>query len=548
MQSQPRADARGSCATLTVVSSQEKSNLLADAAKEYNATPPKGTGQCFRVDIRQVASGTAEAALARGWDEHADGPRPDVWSPAATTWVVLLRQHRGAADASALLPDQSPSLLQSPLVIAMPRPMATAMGWPEAPIGWSDILAVSRDSAGWGRYGHPEWGAFQLGKTSPDTSTSGIHALVAAYFAATGVAADLTVQEVADPGVRDFVSGVESSVVHYGSTVSTFLSNLRAADRAGRGLTYVSAVAVEEQQVWNYDHSSPAPGTPLVAVYPREGTLVADHPYVVLKAPWVDDARRAAAADFLRFLQGDAGRQRFAAAGFRDGNGHAPGFLTPAAGFLPAQPATVIKPPGPAVLAAVQASWSSVRKPARLLIVIDVSGSMDGAKLDLVRAAATKSVDLLGPDDEVGLWAFSSRLDRNLPYKQIAPMAALAQSRDSLKGAIARLQANGGTGLYWTARDSTDFLRGGFDRSRINAVLLLTDGQDNDSGFGLDEAVNTLRSHNESGAVRLFTIGYGTDADMGVLRKLSAATDAAAYQATDTSSIGKVLADVVSNF
>ena len=38
---------------------------------------------------------------------------------------------------------------------------------------------------------------------------------------------------------------VEKSIVHYGDTTLTFLTNLQAADDAGRGLTYVSAVAVE---------------------------------------------------------------------------------------------------------------------------------------------------------------------------------------------------------------------------------------------------------------------------------------------------------------
>ena len=548
VQSVPKADLREACQVLTVVSSQEKSSLLAAAAKDYNATTPGATAGCFRVAVRQVASGTAEAALARGWDEQTDGPRPDVWSPAATTWVVLLRQHRGLADASTLLPDSSPSLLQSPLVIAMPRPMAAAMGWPDAPLGWGDILSLAHDPGGWGRYGHPEWGRFQLGKTSPDSSTSGIHALIAAYFAATGLSADLTEQDVADPKVREFVSGVESSVVHYGGTVSTFLTNLQAADRSGRGPSYVSAIAVEEQQVWTYNHSTPAPVTPLVAVYPREGTLVADHPYVVLKAPWVDEARRAAAEDFLRHLMSDGPRRQFKAAGFRDGTGQAPPFMTPTSGFLPAQPAVVIKPPAPPVLAAIQSAWPAVRKRARILVVIDVSGSMDGSKLDLVKAAATNALDLLGPEDEVGLWIFSSNLDGALPYRQIEPIARLAQSRDALKRSINLLRAGGGTGLYRTARASADFMRTGLDRSRINAVLLLTDGQDTDNCCDLNPTVSALMARNESGAVRIFTIGYGTDADMGVLRRISGATEAVAYQATDTSSIGKVLADVVSNF
>ena len=103
-----------------------------------------------------------------------------------------------------------------------------------------------------------------------------------------------------------FVEGVESSVVHYGDISITFLENLRRADDAGRGLTYVSAVAIEEKSVWDYNQGNPSgdpetlgklppPKVPLVAIYPKEGTIVNDHPYVALDAPWVDAQKRDAA-------------------------------------------------------------------------------------------------------------------------------------------------------------------------------------------------------------------------------------------------------------
>jgi len=184
--------------------------------------------------------------------------------------------------------------MQSPLVIAMPRPMAEAMGWPATEIGWHDILTLAQDPQGWARYGHPQWGRFRLGKTDPTVSTSGLHALVGTYYAATGLSADLTVDDVRKSDVVAFVKGIEGSVEHYGSTASTFLANLKTASDAGNPLGYVSAIAVEEKQIFDYDQARPE--VPLVAIYPREGTLVADHPYVVLRAPWVDDTKRRAAA------------------------------------------------------------------------------------------------------------------------------------------------------------------------------------------------------------------------------------------------------------
>ncbi len=80
----------------------------------------------------------------------------------------------------------------TPLVIAMPRPMAEALGWPDEPLGFADILALSQDPEGWAAFGHPEWGEFRLGKTNPNFSTSGLSALIAQAYAANGKTAGLS--------------------------------------------------------------------------------------------------------------------------------------------------------------------------------------------------------------------------------------------------------------------------------------------------------------------------------------------------------------------
>ena len=229
---------------LVVIASNEKSGPIGDMAADFVRTGATVDDRCIDVKVVRKASGDAEAALAQGWDEARDGVRPDVWSPAATTWVNLLREHRVGADRSDLIPSSLPSLMQSPLVIAMPRPMAEAMGWPTTEIGWHDILALAQDPQGWARYGHPQWGRFRLGKTDPTVSTSGLHALVGTYYAATGLSADLTVDDVRRTDIVAFVKGIEASVEHYGSTASTFLANLKTAADGGNALGYVSAIAV----------------------------------------------------------------------------------------------------------------------------------------------------------------------------------------------------------------------------------------------------------------------------------------------------------------
>ena len=566
-------DKRKDCTVLTVAASSEKAALLKQMSADYNKADHSVGGRCVHADVYSKASGGAAEALARGWDESVDGGvRPDVWTPASTSWAVLLRQRLQAQDKPDLVPGEKasdlPSIAQTPLVIAMPKPMATALGWPKKPLGFTDLLGLSRDPAGWGKYGHPEWGAFRLGKTNPNFSTSGLNATIGAYFAATGVSSDLTAANVQDPKTVAYVKGVEQAVVHYGDTTLTFLSNLQEADDRGQGLSYISAVTVEEKSVWDYNegnptgdpatlHKHPKPGVPLVAVYPKEGTLFSDNPYVVLNASWVDDAKKAAADDFLTFLQADKQQDRFKAAAFRDFRGHGGPLISAANGLDPAQPAIRLSPPAPAVLDLVQKSWSALRKRARVLEVIDVSGSMGEAvasagksKLDLAKSAAIRALAQYAPDDEVGLWVFSSNVGgRPSPWLELVPIRPVRDNLAALRQKIGDLTPNGGTALYATARAAVDQMKQSFDPQRINAVVFLTDGKNEyPADNNLDSLVHSLQSEDESVAVRLFTIGYGDDADLPTLRRIAQAARAAAYDASDPASIDKVFTNVISNF
>jgi Ca-activated chloride channel family protein len=564
-----RPTTRAGCTSFTLAASSEKAALLKEVAADYAAADRRIAGGCVDATIVTKASGGAMDALARGWDEKVDGPRPDVWSPASSAWPVLLRQRRAARDQPDLVKgeiDALPHVAKTPLVLAMPEPMAKALGWPDKAIGFGDLLALTKDPAGWGKYGHAEWGRFRLGKTNPNFSTSGLHATIGSYFAATGLSSDLSARNVNDPKTIAYVKGVESAVVHYGDTTLTFLSNLQAADDADRGLSYISAVTVEEKSVWDYNKGNPTgdpktlgqhrpPKVRLAAVYPKEGTLFSDNPYVILDAPWVDDTKRAGAEDFLKFLQDPKQQQRFQAAAFRNFEGKPGGEITQANGMLPAEPKLTLSPPAPTVLDLVQRSWTSLRKQARVLLVMDVSGSMGEparggeTKLELAKRAAIISLDQFSPDDQVGLWVFSTNLDGNKAYLDLVDIAAIRSNKARLKEKIGSLVAEGGTGLYATARAASAFMRERLDTSRINAVLLLTDGKNEDpQGPGLDDVIDGLRGESEDTSVRLFTIGYGDDADLTVLQQLAKASRAAAYDASDPASIDKVFTNVVSNF
>ena len=148
-------------------------------------------------------------------------------------------------------------MVSTPIVLAMPEPMARALGWPDSAIGWSDLLNLADHPDGWGAKGHPEWGAFKLGKTNPNISTTGLSATVGVFVAATGTSSDLTLDTLKDPRVREFVAGVEKSVAHYGDTALTFLTNLQRADDAGAALGYVARWPSRRSPSWTTTTGNP---------------------------------------------------------------------------------------------------------------------------------------------------------------------------------------------------------------------------------------------------------------------------------------------------
>jgi Ca-activated chloride channel homolog len=562
----------GSCVALEINASLEKGELVSELADSYNQFARTPGGQCTAVTVHRTTSGVAMSSLLEGWNETRLGaPAPQVWTPTSSLWVSLLRK-RSADQGKQLVADgNSPSVAQSPLSIAMPKPMAEALGWPAAKVGWADVLALTNDPGGWASRGHPEWGPFTLGKDNPLRSTSGMAATVASYYAATGRSSDITLKDLDDPQVRAFVSGVEGGVVHYADEALKFLNNLAEADAKGQATSYISAVVLQEQLVYLYDVGNPtgereklengtAPKVPLVAIHPSDGTLMMDHPFVVL--PSASAEQRAVADGFLAYLQEPAQQARFARWGFRDANGVASDKLAATIGQPSTKPPSLITSPSPDVLSRMLDDWPDLRKRARVLLVFDVSGSMNEeawpgtSRLDAAKAAAIASVGQLHPDDEVGLWVFSSEQhfvtkdNKNpLPYQEVVTPAPLRSSQDQLVDAIGSLYAEGGTALYHTIRQAERSMRAKLDRSRINAIVVLSDGMND---YPLDNDLGALLGDLDAGnlelSVRVFAIAFDQQSELNTLTQIARASRAAAYDARDPSTINDVFTSVLSNF
>jgi Ca-activated chloride channel family protein len=100
-----------------------------------------------------------------------------VWSPAGSFWGRLLNLR---ADQPFVAND-NPSIVRTPLVIAMWEPMAQALGYPRKPVAFEDIVKLATDPQGWASVGKPDFGRFKYVHTNPDSSMSGAEAVTGSY-------------------------------------------------------------------------------------------------------------------------------------------------------------------------------------------------------------------------------------------------------------------------------------------------------------------------------------------------------------------------------
>jgi Ca-activated chloride channel family protein len=571
---------RTECIPVDAVVSSEKIQLLGDLARSFNSSGAAVDGKCIDVQVTKVSSGAAATALVDGWNEAEYGPKPTIWSPAASSWGQIVNVRQAAAGRPPLVSDSPTSFMLTPLVIAMPQPMAEALGWPDTPVGWADILRLAKSPGGWADFGHPEWGSFKLGKTNPNFSTSGLSALIAQNYAATGKTSGLSSEDLANPAVQQFGSDIESAVVHYGDITMTFLNNWFRADRRGTALNYASAVAVEEKSVIDYNRGDPdgelaqgeelrPPRTPLVSIYPTEGTIYSDNPLYVVDADWVSPEQRAAAEQFEQFVLRPENQQRVLAAGFRPGNPDVAlaDPITVANGVDPAQPQTLLETPVGSVMDQLLTNWAQQRKGARVLLVLDVSGSMGDpadpadpsgpTKLDLAKQAVMDGLDEFKDSDLVGLRVFTTEADGGAAnFRDLSPIEPIGANRERLRRAVESLVPLNGTPLYDVTQASYDEMLNSYDPALINAVVLLSDGV-NDDGVSSDDSeqfkrlLTSIKDSSDgenSRPVRIFTVAYGEGADPAQLRQIAESSNATAYQATDATTINRVFTSVISNF
>jgi Ca-activated chloride channel family protein len=218
--------------------------------------------------------------------------------------------------------------------------------------------------------------------------------------------------------------------------------------------------------------------------------------------------------------------------------------FVPENGVTAQGPKTVLDVPAPNVIAEIQQSWAYVKKQADVMLLIDVSGSMQSeGKLDQAKQAALAFIESMDTSNRVGLTIFSDRA------REIVPLDKLETNLVNLRGSINSLQPEGGTELYLSSQQAIDAMSAVEDDRRIRAVVILSDGADTgDSGATLNDVTRAISASRESiNPVIVIPVAYGSDADINALNSIARAA-ATRVQSGDPNNIQALLQLISSYF
>ncbi|MET7399408.1 VWA domain-containing protein [Dactylosporangium sp. NPDC005572] len=374
-----------------------------------------------------------------------------------------LQLHPGAGDKIGT----ATKVATSPVVLGLRRSVAQQLGWAEHRPTWSEIAVAAGEHR------------FSYGMTNPASSNSGFSALVGVAAALAGTGAALTAEQIAPltPRLRAFFAGQNLTAGSSGWLADAFLKQQQEGKPVDGLVNYESVILSL--------NASGKLAEPMTVVYPSDGVVSADYPLTLLSGvPEQVKDNYAAVADYLRR---PSVQKEIMARTWRR-----PAVPTvkvteqfgPAGGSLPELPF-----PGKleAANALIGAFGDSLRKPARTIYVLDVSGSMKGERIAGLKAALT---GLTGADtslagqftrfngrEQVLMIPFSTKPGQTRRFD--VPEGDVQPTLDQIRAYAGGLAPGGDTAIY-------DALLAAYAQAapliaaepdRFTSIVLLTDGE-----------------------------------------------------------------------
>ena len=162
-----------------------------------------------------------------------------------------------------------------------------------------------------------------------------------------------------------------------------------------------------------------------------------------------------------------------------------------------------------------------------IVLIVDKSGSMGGAKMELAKDATKGAVELLGPRDQVGVIAF----DGGSTWVSEIHSAA---DKDYVINRVGGIRASGGTSIYPAMRDALEGLEATV--AKLKHVILLSDGRSSPGDFeGITRRMASAR-------ITVSTVGVGGDADQNLLESIARLGNGRYYSCDDPRSVPQIFA------
>jgi Ca-activated chloride channel family protein len=515
--------------SITVLTADTKAEWMEKATEPFNAKGyTTAAGDRISVTIIEEGSpGDAQNAILDGQI------RPDVWTPGDISWaetVDQIWQDRG--NQPLVVTQECPRIVYAATGFAMWQPMAEAMGWPDAKIGWDELVELASDPRGWGRYGHSEWGQFKFGHTHPEHSNTGFFVLATLVYNSLDITSGLTPELVKSDKVIEAFRKVELNTYHYG-----YSTRMLSVLMAHQGPSYLHALTSSETSVLATNKYEPDKRFPYVFIVPSEGTFWSDNPYCILDASWVSEEEREAAEIYREYLLMPEQQDLAVTIGLRPANKDVPLHCPICLEYHTdprVSPETV--PPlanvsGETAQAIIDV-FEMTKKKATIILVLDRSKSMqlDG-KLIAAIEGTTFFLGELDRDDEVQLLMFND---------SVTPLQPLTTAGASVETLVQLLDATwpeGNTALFdavCRAQEEIEAAKESAERAgekRLYGIVLLSDGKDTNSTITESDMFRCLPSGEDVDGVKLFTIAYGQDADQDLLLRIANRTNGKSFTA-----------------
>lgn len=485
---------------------------VADAYVQWDANR---RGGCQQVSIHVFAApfegtGGAKDTLLAGWPSDPalrQWPRPDVWLADSSQDVDSIAG--GPSDLVAVADRQE--VARTPLVLAVPAGQRDVVG---AEPRWADAYEDVIASADW-----------QVSRPNPRLSAAGVAATTVLHSDRVPATRD---HEAAGQLERDIDSPLGEN---------DLLCSL-VPDRPAR-----PAAIVTERALIAYNQGGLSCGRPtgagrLAAVYPDD-TVHLFQEFVRFEWPDTADPQNAAAREFGAWLLVPEGKGALREARLRPVGETA---AAPISEEWGADPLGSIGPPlDPVEAAAALRRYREVRDPGLLMLLLDTSGSMatevnaSGNRFQLAGQAVVGALELMIAEDEFALRAFPGGDVRD-PDKHSGTVRSvngrgnLAQRQEQVERELDELSRSigGRTPLFDAIHESAQALTGQADPDQAHALVVITDGNDSDSGIGVEELVERLAEEE----VRLFAVAVGEATCQAGLDRLADSSGGQCYPTT----------------